>query len=377
MERTLTGPSVFDRLVQREAAISGRIARLRLDAAIDHDVLSEIGSSRPLSKSFRTHLLGSPIIGVPLGLAMIVTGVRIHTPDVQAFENKDRTEDSAPTVEGDNQEGPVEEIQQEDEQIVEPAQEETISEPPIPETTPEPAPSVIWNIDSGVPDSDRKIVINGVNGLKRYLVNTYNLELSRTLFVNVRSVVPQDGSFQTTVRGDQLILDTLNPEWAMSSDKIREKILRHETYHFYQALTMNTLDTLSPGPTWLGEGSAEYVAFRSMANDGLFNYNEARALLIWNLYFGTTLPTLNLLESQQQWMSTRGPIYSEAALAVERLVATRGDASLNTYFQLLGQGVLWQEAFQQSFGITPYTFYQQFEQWRIKLSKPTGNAPKL
>lgn len=133
----------------------------------------------------------------------------------------------------------------------------------------------------------------------------------------------------------------------------RVLIVVHEMWHTVQYALMHGAQ--DPGPTWLREGSAEYVGYSAVLDAGI-EASSVRRDTIWAVQHDfASVP----LES-----STGSAAYNEGFLATERLVALKGIGSLVAYWTAIGNGTPWETAFQTTFGMSTQQFYADFASYR-------------
>lgn len=112
-------------------------------------------------------------------------------------------------------------------------------------------------------------------------------------------------------------------------------------------------------PTWLVEGSAEFVGYKgALIDSGLLSAGQAQGCHIWNIAFSSV--PLGPLQNYENTIGD-GPTYSLFYLAVERLLGGRGLAPLARVTN-----------FQSSFGTSQSDFHSDFEQYRTTLQLPTS-----
>lgn len=108
-------------------------------------------------------------------------------------------------------------------------------------------------------------------------------------------------------------------------------------------------------PLWIAEGMAWYFdALHNQASDAP-EFFKTRDYLWWQAREATD--SLRSME-RDNWH------WGVGYLAVERLVARSGEASLFDFYRNLATAPTWQEAFQETFGLTPDDFYEEFAAWR-------------
>jgi hypothetical protein len=117
---------------------------------------------------------------------------------------------------------------------------------------------------------------------------------------------------------------------------------------------------------WLQEGSAEFLGDAVVINAGMAIIGEVRECQISN-YFGAGGPSAPPLEWLSFGHGNPSPCrYLIAWLALDRLLGgPAGTPKLAAY---------WTSGFQAAFGRTEQSFYQDFEQYRRGLQRPSSNV---
>jgi hypothetical protein len=163
------------------------------------------------------------------------------------------------------------------------------------------------------------------------------------------------------------------PDWQGGDAASKQKIIAHELFHVlqYQADRLihageTPFDQIRPtGPVWLDEGAPEMIGFRVMADRLLGNYAVALGnQIVVTKQIGTPL---NQLERLSQ--TSISSVYSLFALSVDHLVkaTAAGVPALATYYQALGAGAAWPDAFKEAFGMNVADYYANFADYRSKL----------
>ena len=144
------------------------------------------------------------------------------------------------------------------------------------------------------------------------------------------------------------------------------KIVVHEAFHNLQWSLLGGRKLGEPAltPVWVTEGSAEYIAYRTIVEYGLDTLDNVRR--VWIERAKTSSAPLRALETYAGFGPQNSP-YPLSALAADRLTQERGETLLTAYFETLGRGVSWQEAFASVFGKGIDTFYTEFEAYRSGL----------
>lgn len=109
------------------------------------------------------------------------------------------------------------------------------------------------------------------------------------------------------------------------------------------------------GPLWISEGMAWYLdSVYRQASDAP-DFFKTRDYLWWQARAATD--SLRSME-RENWH------WGIGYLAVERLVERSGEAALFDFYRNLATASTWQEAFQDTFGLAPDDFYEDFAAWR-------------
>ncbi len=162
----------------------------------------------------------------------------------------------------------------------------------------------------------------------------------------------------------------IGPPWfqgAVHSPTDATKVAVHEVVHVLQyelagqgALNSGPDDVPRAGPRWLSEGVAELTAYQAIAENGLMRIEDVRAR--WR---GTTKNLSATPLRALEVLRGRPPgVYDMYALAVDFLVTGRNRGDLLTYFETLGRGTPWRDAFAATFGRSVDAFYDAFETYR-------------
>lgn len=117
------------------------------------------------------------------------------------------------------------------------------------------------------------------------------------------------------------------------------------------------------GPTWLREGSAEFVGYSALQDASV-----DASFLVNNWHYDTRVNYAGVSLASTASGQGNNAAYSLGFFAVQLLVKDAGSMhSLIDYWTRIGQGTAWPAAFQQTFGRTPEQFYSEFETYRTTL----------
>jgi len=143
--------------------------------------------------------------------------------------------------------------------------------------------------------------------------------------------------------------------------------LAHEYFHMLQyeraygrlegcCSGNNSLKML--GPQWLVEGSAEYVAFRLLGDNGKLNLKRE---IDWHTQKAAEVGSI-LAEMQTRQSYYAEPRASSAGMIAAHLLAeSAGLRSLADFYGEIGSGKDWEAAFQGAFGMTAEEFSARYE----------------
>ncbi len=157
----------------------------------------------------------------------------------------------------------------------------------------------------------------------------------------------------------------IGPLWFATPSADRAKIVAKEAFMvlLYAAAGENSLnsgldDIPRAGPRWLSEGTGELAGHLAVSGAGLMDMASVRARWAGAAAASPTmLRALAVLKGQYETPNAF-PIF---AIAADRLVGDAGVTKLLTYFDAIGRGVSWPEAFTATFGKSIDAYYTEFE----------------
>jgi hypothetical protein len=158
-------------------------------------------------------------------------------------------------------------------------------------------------------------------------------------------------------RGESAIqIFTKTPGWVDAPSASRAVVVLHEWYHIVQARTLTV--HWNEVPTWLIEGTAVWTADKAASDLGF--------------YTSFAIPQSRELRSARDasiplasWKPFAPGAYPLAFAAVDFLVTpNNGRRRLRTFFESVGRGTRWQEAFQSVFGVAVNKFFAAFSTYR-------------
>ena len=239
----------------------------------------------------------------------------------------------------------------------------------MPKPTPPDPAGVTFLIDAGVNAKDIALVHQGVQHASAYLEASAGGTRRRPATVHVYL---GDGTQQyccLTV-GDSFEIVTPNPAWATppaaapdtwTADTERTELAAHEYIHLWQYAIGGSACMV--GVRWIAEGMAESFAYRSLIADGVIPAANLDTFTKRQLTTASNHVTLQSLESS--FPSNATP-FAVSYLAVDRLLAPKGLATIRDWCARVGSGQEWHQAFAASFGETTDAFYSRFEVFRAQ-----------
>lgn len=138
------------------------------------------------------------------------------------------------------------------------------------------------------------------------------------------------------------------------------------------------LEVDKTGPAWLQEGSAEYAAVRTHTHEGVLEQRDssfAEAKAQRRTQARETAAPLQSLETYAGMFAVGGDIsYPLGFMATDFLVENFGDfpalPALVSFYEAIGPDTTWQDAFQNTFGLSIDEFYAEFEAYRLEHFPP-------
>lgn len=161
-------------------------------------------------------------------------------------------------------------------------------------------------------------------------------------------------------------------EFLLSDRRARLSVIAHEHYHAIQTLGVVGSDGIrNIGPEWLAEGSARCVERRTLehAELPLLQYSKAEEMT----QARKITESLQSLETAEAFfaLSDDNLSYTLGALAADLLADNYGGLSaLTRYYRSIEPGTTWEEAFDNTFGISIEDFYQEFGDYRAENFPP-------
>jgi hypothetical protein len=157
----------------------------------------------------------------------------------------------------------------------------------------------------------------------------------------------------------------IGPLWFATPSADGAKIVAKEAFMvlLYAAAGENSLnsgldDIPRAGPRWVSEGTGELAGHLAVAAAGLMDMPSVRARWAGAAAASATpLRALAVLRGQYETANA----FAIFAFAADRLVGDAGVTKLLTYFDAIGRGVSWPEAFTATFGKSVDAYYAEFE----------------
>lgn len=165
------------------------------------------------------------------------------------------------------------------------------------------------------------------------------------------------------------------PNYDRASEDERRHVLFHEYVHTVQVwLAEVRFQSEEPSqrsfvPRWMVEGCAEYLAVQAGSQRGFLDDDRQRALIVLLAKRSAGI-SLSSVESAGEagFLGGSGAAYTLGWLGCERLATARGlDAVTRQFWVSLASTRDWQRSFLDTFGVTPASFYADFDAFRATL----------
>jgi len=148
----------------------------------------------------------------------------------------------------------------------------------------------------------------------------------------------------------------------LKPEVVREAIA-HELVHLLQYQIAGRASSKATrldreGPVWLVEGSAN--VFGNFVGHGVSIARMRNVYLARAEELG--FPKLDTLESRSALKSNISGVYKVGSFATTHLVSLHGYSSIGDYFEALGRGTAWEQAFKEAFGENPKSLYDWYNQ---------------
>ena len=256
----------------------------------------------------------------------------------------------------------------------------------------------IYVFGDEVPSSQRDSIRNGINSGAQYVCSKTGVGVEG---FTIYAYADLDKLISTYAQVLQLPIDTARSHWQTSTAIAGNntiffytprlfsdpptgvtKICAHEYFHVVQnKLTNGNLigkpDSEVPlgGPRWLIEGSAEYEG--ALAADAAGVNSFALAKEQYRASASTSTVPLSSMEVLAGLNAASYPLGLMACdfLAPDPQPRFSSIQSLVSFWDAIGKGKTWQQAFQMVFGESITDFYVQFEQYRSTSFPPPQTLP--
>jgi hypothetical protein len=235
-------------------------------------------------------------------------------------------------------------------------------------TPPDPA-GVAFRVDAGVNAKDIALVHQGVQHASGYLETFAGGTRHKPATVQVM-VSDDTQPYCCLTAGDSFKIVTSNLAWTTppaaasdtwTADTERTELAAHEFIHLWQYAIGGS--GCMVGVRWVAEGMAESFAYRSLIADGVIPPANLDTFTKRQLRTAPNQVTLQSLESS--FPGNANP-FAVSYLAVDRLLAQKGLATIRDWCARVGAGEEWHQAFAAAFGETTDAFYSRFEVFRAE-----------
>jgi hypothetical protein len=224
-------------------------------------------------------------------------------------------------------------------------------------------PTAVFDFSAGVSAAFQADVRAGHTLISSYFAATFGTAApgqttitvisSKTLGVPTENSSRADGAHIYTDVDNTSVDNTLvlsGPPPSVS----HQKTIAHEYTHVWQ-FRQGCFATAAP--RWFIEGMAEWATYQALSRGGLVSLADVRQRLISQAR-SSGFPSLRTIENVTD-LNT----YLIGHLAIERLVALKGTASLTTLCQRIAGSASWAPSFTATYGLTVDAFYADFDHY--------------
>jgi hypothetical protein len=233
---------------------------------------------------------------------------------------------------------------------------------------------VSFSIGETVSAEDAAYVREGITLGQHYAAEALSEPSDAPLAVNVRA---SDDTFcghaVACTTDTAMVVFTGSPGWISLSPFDRVHVIVHEYIHVYQYVMLDSDQEAIP--TWLIEGTAEYLSYDAIAQLGLVSARDVHDYHAWAVAAYPGMTSLDDLEGADAFYAEYGPAYSLAYLAIDTLMSERSPAGIDRLFKAIQVSGDWRSAFEEVFGLDITEFYRSFAEARNDLIAPV-NQPK-
>jgi hypothetical protein len=237
-----------------------------------------------------------------------------------------------------------------------------------------PSPRVTFDIRDGVSAEDEAYIREGIRLTQDFVAATFGLTLTAPITILVQTTAPQ-GSSPADAGGRRITVRTTHEVWVTAGALQRTKIAVHEFIHLLQE---DLRDGAGPGPIWLLEGTAEYLAYLAVAEKGLIAFDAVRDYFFGGAALSSELDLAEMESVQGLNTAAQGCCaYSLTPLAAELLTAGPGVGAIAEYYKRLGRREGAAAAFAAVFGVPLDDFYETFADARQGFAQQDPTHPSL
>lgn len=212
-------------------------------------------------------------------------------------------------------------------------------------------PKVEFVFHEGVTSSDRVRTERGILMGQAFIDRMFGGRESPTC---VQVVINAEEAYSAKAGSETVIVYTTPTGWSKGfPDWHLQRVVAHEYAHLWQQEF-----TRRQRVTWLDEGAAEFISYRSIIDAEIAADGPTRE---YALRYARS-PENGPLEMYED--GATAPSYGLFYLATDYLVATSGVEALWIYYEELATLGNWRSAFESAFGVSPQGFYDDFEIYR-------------
>jgi hypothetical protein len=220
-----------------------------------------------------------------------------------------------------------------------------------------------FDIESGVSEQDAGFVIEGIRIAQDFFIERVGAPIEQEIQVEVLANASEVAEWNIAVaREDMITVYTGSLGWQQTSPAERFAVIVHEYTHFYQYLVLG--DDSFDSPAWFDEGIAEYLSVLALSELGVIEQADFEAFWAVLLDRGPVEQSLEELESWPVFQSAEGALYPLSYFAIAKLFEDHDLSAVAQYYELMDSGESFDEAFEETFGLTTDEHYVEFALWQ-------------
>jgi len=227
-------------------------------------------------------------------------------------------------------------------------------------------------IQDGVTDRDIQLIADTIRLADDYFASQFGTPVTQPMTFRLAKTTPcipfepLESGRTAFVEGDLMCVNTVNTVWSeyVADDPILgQYIIAHEYFHALQEQLSCLPDPEAHQFVWWVEGSATYVGWQVLLDEGIITEADVNdRLRAWG-GFDESLDSLQTYENNISGDAQYALGYRAIDMLTERTedIATHGDFCRGIDMSQLDE---WESVFESAYGMSPQAFYEAFEAMR-------------